>query len=180
MPRKKSKQREEDPDFLVEMLSGVDTPESSSDSDVPGCSHDVVPSTTIVSGISASSSSSSHEEESEQEFERIFLKRSAVTRVPIFSLQKGTVQSHFSGKSTPTDIFLTVVDDNILGDIVYQSNLYIQQHQRRVKPITTEEMYDFLGIQFLFGYHHLLQSRQYWSNDPDLSVPIVPQAMTRN
>ncbi|XP_067141824.1 piggyBac transposable element-derived protein 3-like [Centruroides vittatus] len=40
-------------------------------------------------------------------------------------------------------------------------------------------MYGFLGLQFLFGYHRLPQTRHYWCSDIDLCVPIVREVMTR-
>ena len=46
--------------------------------------------------------------------------------------------------------------------------------------ITTEEINKFIGIILLSGYHILPSERSYWSNQPDLGVPIVTGAMSRN
>jgi predicted metal-dependent hydrolase len=38
-----------------------------------------------------------------------------------------------------TDFFLTLLSENIIHDIVSQSNLYIQQKQRHIQPIMEQE-----------------------------------------
>jgi hypothetical protein len=67
-----------------------------------------------------------------------------------------------------------------MQDLQFQSSLHEQQHQKNIKPLETEELYGFFGLQFLFGYHRLPRKHQYWSSDTDLAVPVVSQTMTIN
>ncbi|KAK6173783.1 hypothetical protein SNE40_017183 [Patella caerulea] len=62
----------------------------------------------------------------------------------------------------------------------FQINLYIQQQDRRVSPLTPPELYDFVGINFLMGYHILPSWRDFWQTDFDLAVPFVSFVMPRD
>jgi len=67
-----------------------------------------------------------------------------------------------------------------MEDLQFQSNLYIQQHQKNIKRAATEELCQFLGLQFLFSYHRLPCKHQYWSSGTDFAVPVIQQTMIRN
>jgi hypothetical protein len=44
--------------------------------------------------------------------------------------------------------------------------------------VDSYETLRFLGILILSGYHTLPEEMHYWSNQPDLGVPIVSKAMS--
>ena len=75
--------------------------------------------------------------------------------------------------STPGDVFLKFFDGSVLDDIIYQSNLYANQRQVKMQPISRQEMYGFLGINIVMGYHKLPSWTDYSKGDQDLSVPFV-------
>lgn len=81
------------------------------------------------------------------------------------------------GKS-PFDLFRMFLDDEIIDMIVLNTNIYAGQ-----KNITfttnREEIFRFIGILLLSGYHTVPQIENYWSVQPDLGLPIVAQSMTR-
>lgn len=110
---------------------------------------------------------------------RNFKKRDFISTVPAFTLPSGSVQQYFAGKDTATDIFLTVLSDKVIDKLVFQSNLYLIQKQKRIQPITEQDLYGFFGLDFLFSYHRLPQTRNYWCSDVDLNVPVVSHIMTR-
>ncbi|GAB0095806.1 hypothetical protein DMENIID0001_112360 [Sergentomyia squamirostris] len=55
----------------------------------------------------------------------------------------------------------------------------IFQWDKNYQPATHEEFRTFIGINFVMGYHHLPEIRDYWSRDEDMHVSFVAQAMTR-
>ena len=67
-----------------------------------------------------------------------------------------------------------------MDDLLYQTNLYITQQERRVSPVTRQDVLGFIGINILMGYHILPSYILYWSNDPDIAVPFVSSVMTRD
>ncbi|GBN19516.1 PiggyBac transposable element-derived protein 3 [Araneus ventricosus] len=162
-----------------ELPSDVETPEedSSSDEDSPeqNKTNNQSLNPTNIHKISDSESDSSEDTESEEITpKRIWKKRDCTSTIPIFSLSHGTCVSAFEGKTLPTDFFLTFLDDEIISNIVFQTNLYSNKKQRNIKPISKEEFYGFLGLNMLFSYHRLPRVRNYWSSDIDYSVPVVP------
>ncbi|KAK9703601.1 Transposase IS4 [Popillia japonica] len=46
--------------------------------------------------------------------------------------------------------------------------------------ITQNELICFIGINFFMGYHVLRGYKHYWNTSPDVNVPLVSSAMTRN
>ena len=64
---------------------------------------------------------------------------------------------------------------------VFQTNMYIQQKQKgkSILPVKERELYDFIGINVLMGYHKLPSWLDYWKYDLDLSVPFVCSVITR-
>ena len=59
--------------------------------------------------------------------------------------------------------------------------MYIQQKQKgkSILPVKERELYDFIGINVLMGYHKLPSWLDYWKYDLDLSVPFVCSVMSR-
>ena len=87
--------------------------------------------------------------------------------------------SEFENSTRPIDFFFKFFDVEVQESIVFQSNLYIQQKQRNVPTFSLHDLRGFLGINVVMGYHKLPSIAHYWSNHPDLNVPIVSSTMTR-
>lgn len=79
-----------------------------------------------------------------------------------------------------TRVFRNFLDEHLIDNVVFQTNLYAVQNEKRFEPLQSSELYAFLGLTVLFGCHKLPALRDYWSTDPDLAVPIVPETMTRD
>ena len=57
--------------------------------------------------------------------------------------------------------------------------LYARRDENNSKfDITIGELLRFLGIILLSGYHSLPSEQDFWSNQPDLGVPIVSEALS--
>ena len=104
------------------------------------------------------------------EYNRIWKKKECTTDVPSYNNSEGPVEDLFPDTS-PTGVFLSLFD-GILDHIVYQTNLYATQKNLNLKP---HEVLNFMGINFLMGYHKLPSWKHYWCCAPDLSVPFVAQ-----
>ena len=85
----------------------------------------------------------------------------------------GPVEEHFTNCSTSADVFLQYFDMPIIDNILYQSNLYINQKNLSISHITRNEFYVFLGINLVMSYHQLPSWTDYWKSDEDLSVPFT-------
>lgn len=90
-----------------------------------------------------------------------------------FSSHQGPVLEHFGDCHTPSDYFLTFFDGDIRENILFQTNLYATQKQKgkTIPAIKEQELFGFLGINLLMGYHKLPSWMDYWKNDPDLACP---------
>ena len=103
----------------------------------------------------------------------------------VFTKASGVVAESVQGCKRPLDFFFLFFDEDIIEIIRSQTELYNKQQNNKcatplIDPITTEEMYGFVGINFLMGYHTLPSLRHYWSTDPHLGLPLVYHTMTRN
>ena len=94
---------------------------------------------------------------------------------------EGRAEEHFIECNLPCDYFLKFFDDNIRENIVFQTNLYIQQRQKgkSILPVKERERNGFTGMNFLIGYHKLPSWLDYWKCDQELSVPFVSSVMLR-
>ena len=103
------------------------------------------------------------------EVRRRWTKKARKTTIPIFSLNTGVVCNKFvhCDLESPTDVFCSVFDSSITEHVVYQTNLYAVQNDKRFQPITEQNLCTFLGLTLFFGYHRLPQLRDYWSTDTD-------------
>ena len=91
----------------------------------------------------------------------------------------GLKVEHFD-KTTPLDVFLKYIDTDVVDNILFQTNLYVNQRERNFPPLSREEFYGFLGINLIMGYHELPSLSDYWKADQDLAVPIVSSTLPRN
>lgn len=88
--------------------------------------------------------------------------------------------SHNEGTfSTALHAFLEFFDENTVDSLVYQTNLYSVQKNKAL-TLTKDELYVFLGINIMMGYHKLPSLRHYWATGADLGVKPVQEAMARD
>ncbi len=78
----------------------------------------------------------------------------------------------------PVEYFLKLVPDDLLTDIVYNSNLYATQSDCPNFNLTVPELKQFLGINFVMTYIRYPRLRQYWSQDEALRCAIIADSMT--
>ena len=97
-----------------------------------------------------------------------------------FNLPQGPVIDYFADCANEGNYFLKFIDTKFRQNILYQTNLYVTQKHRRVPVATDNELYAFLKIDLLMGYHSLPAIKQYWLNDVDLKVSLVSDAMPWN
>ena len=100
-------------------------------------------------------------------------------RKDINPIQYGQILLDFdSDEETPYQVFdkLAKFDSFITDIVIPQTVLYCQQ-KGHVLTTTVEEMKAFFGMNIVMGYHKLPSIRDYWSSDPDLSVPYIANVM---
>lgn len=105
-----------------------------------------------------------------EEYHRNWSKKECLTEIPVYNNSEGPVADLFPDTS-PTAIFLTLFE-GIHDHIVYQTNLYATKKNLNLN-IKPYEVLNFIGINFLMGYHKLPSWKNYWSCAPDLTVPII-------
>jgi DNA excision repair protein ERCC-6 len=79
------------------------------------------------------------------------------------------------------EVWCEIFDNEILQLIREQSLLYA--HRDKVLPLfslSEEDLLKFLGIIIFSGYHRVPGEFDYWSNQPDLKVPLIAETMTRD
>ena len=69
--------------------------------------------------------------------------------------------------------------DTLTQKILEQILLYARRDKNNVNfDLHKAELLQFFGIIILSGYHKLPSERGYWSNQPDLGLPIVSEALS--
>ncbi len=101
-------------------------------------------------------------------------------RNDLFHFPKGSKIEYFSDCQTSADVFFQFLDNEIVDNIVFQTNLYINQIECCVPPLMHNEFYGFIGINMVMSYHKLPSWTDYWSNNSDMSIPFVSSVMTRD
>lgn len=109
---------------------------------------------------------------------RKWKKRDAETYLPEYSENTSVVDECFSKCSTPTDVFLVLID-TIIDDIVYQSNLYATQNDKTLN-LKKEELLAFIGMNFYMGYNTRPAWTDHYSSAPDLHNPLISTTMPRD
>ena len=80
---------------------------------------------------------------------------------------------------TPFRLWKMVFRDEIIKEIMFQTNLYARRDKNdRLLSATELELYQFIGIFLLSWYYSLPTEQCYWSNQPDLDIPIISEAMS--
>ncbi|XP_053945964.1 piggyBac transposable element-derived protein 2-like [Anastrepha ludens] len=83
------------------------------------------------------------------------------------------------GRKTPVELFLHFFDEEIMEMLVVNTNMYAYQNNI-VVDISKQQIYRFIGILILSGYHKVPHVEHYWSTRQTLGIPIVKQALSRN
>jgi len=80
---------------------------------------------------------------------------------------------------SPYELWSRYFSEDMVQNLVEQSTLYARRDKNSPNfSVDSGEMRRFLGILLLSGYHSLPQEAHYWSNQADLGVPIVSDAMS--
>ena len=82
---------------------------------------------------------------------------------------------------SPYQVWKLFFNNSMLQQIVQQIvGLLYAHREKNVKKFAVGEdkVRRFIGIALLSGHHTVLSNRDYWSNQPDLGVQFVSQAMT--
>ena len=83
--------------------------------------------------------------------------------------------------SSALDLWRGIYTPALMEEIVDQTLLYDSRDKDDQEfHMVEQDLERFLGIMLLSGYHTLPSEYDYWSNQPDLGVDIVRQAMSRN
>ena len=81
---------------------------------------------------------------------------------------------------TPYKICSLLVDDDIIRNITFQTNLYVQHSGKRYTSTNETEIRTFIGINLLMGIERQASYRDYWSSAPDLNDPYISKLMSVN
>ena len=65
-----------------------------------------------------------------------------------YCLFLGPIEAHFTDCRNPVNYFLKYFDPDVTESIIYQSNLYITQTERRVNILTKPELYGFFWNKY--------------------------------
>jgi len=79
----------------------------------------------------------------------------------------------------PMRTLATAFHDDLLETFVNQTNIYANRDKNDMGFSTMQsEILRFMGILLLSEYHRLPSESDYWSNQPDLGVPIVAESLS--
>lgn len=82
---------------------------------------------------------------------------------------------------TEVNIFERFLSEDVLNAIITETHRYARDVKNDANfEITKDELKVFIGVLILSGYHQLPSERDYWSEDEDLSVALVRNAIPRN
>lgn len=79
----------------------------------------------------------------------------------------------------PLDAFLLFLDDEFMNKLLYETNLKSVQEGKPCS-VTLEELYAFLGINIVMGYHPLPSLMLYWHSGEDLGIKSIQECMSRD
>ena len=80
----------------------------------------------------------------------------------------------------PVTIFEEIMSPKIFEHIVKETVRYSAVSKNEFEIVTVEELKTFIGILMFSSDHKLSSTKNYWSNDDDLEIPLVKTAMARN
>lgn len=74
------------------------------------------------------------------------------------------------GNCSAPELFEKIFDDEVLDQIVNQSNLYALQNNRHDYNLEKYQLKRFLGFLLFSGYHQLPREQMHWETYEDCSV----------
>ncbi|KAG9262590.1 piggyBac transposable element-derived protein 3-like, partial [Astyanax mexicanus] len=80
----------------------------------------------------------------------------------------------------PIDFFMHLFTQDMINDIVHNTNLYAVQKGKDKLALTSEEFKTFLGINMVMSYVRYPRSRMYWSSETGLRLELIADAMPVN
>ncbi|KAK0142248.1 PiggyBac transposable element-derived protein 3 [Merluccius polli] len=80
----------------------------------------------------------------------------------------------------PIDFFMHLFTQDMIDDIVYNTNLYAFQKGKDKLALTSEEFKTFLGINMVMSNVRYPRSRMYWSSETGLRLDLISDAMPVN
>jgi hypothetical protein len=82
-------------------------------------------------------------------------------------------------EKSPVDLWNLIFNTNMIELVTEQTNLYGNRDSNDPDFKTTPaEIKRFIGILLLTGYHSVPHEDHYWSNSPDLGVPVISETMS--
>ncbi|XP_037397374.1 piggyBac transposable element-derived protein 2-like [Pygocentrus nattereri] len=80
----------------------------------------------------------------------------------------------------PIGFFMHLFTQDMINDIVHNTNLYSVQKGKEKLALTSEEFKTFLGINMVMSYVRYPRSRMYWSSETGLRLELIADAMPVN
>uniref|UniRef100_A0A3B4VGZ0 PiggyBac transposable element-derived protein domain-containing protein n=1 Tax=Seriola dumerili TaxID=41447 RepID=A0A3B4VGZ0_SERDU len=91
----------------------------------------------------------------------------------------GESQMNVEGRD-PIDFFSHLFTQEMIDDIVFNTNLYAVQKGNENLGLTSEEFKTFLGMNMVMSYIRYPRARMYWSSEQGLRLDLVADAMPVN
>ncbi|KAG8239448.1 hypothetical protein J437_LFUL017581 [Ladona fulva] len=105
----------------------------------------------------------------------IFVQEEEKPSSPPDTPENPTKKKHF-----PMQLFEEFFSDDEFAMIMEETTRYATCKKRTPFNLSIEDLKIFLGILIFSSYHTLPSERDYWSDQEDLGVPLVRDAMSRN
>lgn len=91
----------------------------------------------------------------------------------------GESQMNVEGRY-PIDFFSHLFTQEMIDDIVFNTNLYAVQKGNEKLELTSDEFKTFLGMNMVMSYIKYPRARMYWSSEQGLRLDLVADAMPVN
>jgi hypothetical protein len=79
---------------------------------------------------------------------------------------------------TPYKICSLLIDYDVIWNITFQTNSYVDQLGKRYTATNETEIRTFIGINLLMGIKRQASYWDYWSSAPDLRDPYISNLMS--
>ncbi|KAF2891633.1 hypothetical protein ILUMI_14540 [Ignelater luminosus] len=83
-------------------------------------------------------------------------------------------------RNSSLEYFLSFFTEDIVENIVYQTNIYAAQNNKLKVGLTKKEFCSFLGIDLIMSYIKYPRLRFYWSSDEGLQINLIANSMSVN
>ena len=107
-------------------------------------------------------------------------------RIPDFVEASG-IKFQLPDNPTPVDFFVAFVGEDLLNQIVQETNLYARQkladspaRLANFRPVTVHELKAFLGVNIIMGINRLPTLDLYWSTDVYFGNQGIKKVMPKN